>query len=57
MSLTCCLQADLGRQRQEELPLSARELKGPSYLPNGRNGVSHYAPALKKDLETKWGGK
>ncbi|KAG6006111.1 hypothetical protein E4U43_000488 [Claviceps pusilla] len=48
------LQADLGRQRQDELPLSEREGKRPSYEPSRRNGTGHYAPSLKKGLESKW---
>ncbi|KAK9445464.1 hypothetical protein VB005_00575 [Metarhizium brunneum] len=48
--------ADLGRQRQEELPLSNKEGKGkgPSFAPSRRNGTGHIAPDLKKGLETKW---
>ncbi|KAG6064312.1 hypothetical protein E4U32_000336 [Claviceps aff. humidiphila group G2b] len=46
--------ADLGRQRQDELPLSEREGKRPSYEPGRRNGTSHYPPSLKKGLEDKW---
>ncbi|POR37238.1 Uncharacterized protein TPAR_02556 [Tolypocladium paradoxum] len=47
-------QADLGRQRQEELPLSDRERRGPSFAPTGRNGTSHYSPQLKDNLKSKW---
>lgn len=50
-------QADLGRQRQDELPLSNKERKGPSFAPSKRNGTGHIAPALKQGLETKWQGK
>ncbi|KAG5928955.1 hypothetical protein E4U42_007587 [Claviceps africana] len=46
--------ADLGRQRQDELPLSGKEGKRPSYEPGRGNGAGHYAPSLKKDLESKW---
>ncbi|KAG6100642.1 hypothetical protein E4U31_003954 [Claviceps sp. LM219 group G6] len=46
--------ADLGRQRQDELPLSEREGKRPSYEPSRRNGTLHYPPSLKKGLEDKW---
>ncbi|KAF7542928.1 hypothetical protein G7Z17_g11161 [Cylindrodendrum hubeiense] len=46
--------ADLSRIRQEELPLSNREKKGPSYQPGGRNGTSHYASKLKEELNSKW---
>ncbi|QPH05378.1 hypothetical protein C2857_003131 [Epichloe festucae Fl1] len=44
--------ADLGRQRQDELPLSDREGKRPSYEPGRRNGTAHYAPSLRKGLES-----
>ncbi|KND86340.1 hypothetical protein TOPH_09030 [Tolypocladium ophioglossoides CBS 100239] len=47
-------QADLGRQRQEELPLSDKERRGPSFAPTGRNGTSHYSPQLKDNLRNKW---
>lgn len=49
----------MGRQRQEELPLSNKEGKGkgPSFAPSRRNGTGHIAPDLKKGLETKWNGK
>lgn len=50
------LQADLGRQRQDELPLSEREGRRPSYEPSRRNDTGHYAPSLKKGLESKWKG-
>ncbi|PNY29935.1 Uncharacterized protein TCAP_00150 [Tolypocladium capitatum] len=50
-------QADLGRQRQEELPLSNKERRGPSFAPTGRNGTGHYSPQLKDNLKTKWSGK
>ncbi|KHN96591.1 uncharacterized protein MAM_05534 [Metarhizium album ARSEF 1941] len=46
--------ADLGRQRQDELPLSNQERKGPSFAPSRRNGTGHIAPDLKKGLEAKW---
>ncbi|KAG6003749.1 hypothetical protein E4U21_001752 [Claviceps maximensis] len=46
--------ADLGRQRQDELPLSGREGKRPSYELSRGNGTGHYAPSLKKGLESKW---
>ncbi|TWU72440.1 hypothetical protein ED733_003457 [Metarhizium rileyi] len=53
-SLELACMADLGRQRQDELPLSNRERKGPSFAPSGRNGTAHIPSALKKVLETKW---
>ncbi|KAG6018899.1 hypothetical protein E4U41_003514 [Claviceps citrina] len=46
--------ADLGRQRQDELPLGKKEGKRPSYEPGRGNGTAHYAPSLKKDLANKW---
>ncbi|KAI8725403.1 hypothetical protein NCS52_00111300 [Fusarium sp. LHS14.1] len=46
--------ADLNRLRQEELPLSAEEKRGPSFNPNGRNGTDHINPALKEGLSNKW---
>ncbi|KAH6986181.1 hypothetical protein BKA56DRAFT_654394 [Ilyonectria sp. MPI-CAGE-AT-0026] len=46
--------ADLSRDRQEELPLSNVEKKGPSFQPSGKNGTSHYAAKLKQDLNNKW---
>ncbi|KAI9163047.1 hypothetical protein HJFPF1_04645 [Paramyrothecium foliicola] len=45
--------ADLGRGRQEELPLSY-DTKRPSYLPNKSNGTSHYKPAFKSELKDAW---
>ncbi|KAG5976358.1 hypothetical protein E4U55_007340 [Claviceps digitariae] len=48
--------ADLGRQRQDELPLSEREGKRPSFQPTRGNGTGHYAPSLTKGLESKWKG-
>ncbi|KAL2687052.1 hypothetical protein Neosp_004603 [[Neocosmospora] mangrovei] len=46
--------ADLNRLRQEELPLSAEERRGPSFNPTGRNGTDHINPALKEGLSNKW---
>lgn len=48
-------QAELGRSRQDELPLS-NQAKRPTYLP-GRSGTSHIPQARKEKLESKWGGK
>ncbi|KAK2593880.1 hypothetical protein QQS21_008400 [Conoideocrella luteorostrata] len=53
-SIQIACMADLGRQRQEELPLSGKEGKRPSYAPTGRNGVGHYNPVLKRGLEKAW---
>ncbi|PNP43267.1 hypothetical protein TGAMA5MH_04724 [Trichoderma gamsii] len=49
------LMADLGRSRQDELPLSDRA-KRPTYLP-GRSGTSHIPQARKEQLGSKWGVK
>ncbi|KAH7149202.1 hypothetical protein B0J13DRAFT_621090 [Dactylonectria estremocensis] len=46
--------ADLSRMRQEELPLSNVEKRGPSFNPNGKNGTSHYGAKFKQDLTNKW---
>ncbi|EEU45588.1 uncharacterized protein NECHADRAFT_106143 [Fusarium vanettenii 77-13-4] len=46
--------ADLNRLRQEELPLSAEEKRGPSFNPTRRNGTDHINPALKEGLSNKW---
>ncbi|UPL00697.1 hypothetical protein LCI18_011631 [Fusarium solani-melongenae] len=46
--------ADLNRLRQEELPLSAEERRGPSFNPTGRNGTDHINPSLKEGLSNKW---
>ncbi|PTB41025.1 hypothetical protein M441DRAFT_458603 [Trichoderma asperellum CBS 433.97] len=48
-------QAELGRSRQDELPLS-NQAKRPTYLP-GRSGTSHIPQARKEKLESKWGVK
>ncbi|KAF5019131.1 hypothetical protein F66182_8867 [Fusarium sp. NRRL 66182] len=46
--------ADLCRLRQEELPLSHQERRGPSYRPVGRNGTDHIPSAVKEQLKSKW---
>ncbi|KAM6528726.1 hypothetical protein FALCPG4_009687 [Fusarium falciforme] len=46
--------ADLTRLRQEELPLSAEEKRGPSFNPTRRNGTDHINPSLKEGLSNKW---
>ncbi|PHH62970.1 hypothetical protein CDD81_6395 [Ophiocordyceps australis] len=48
-----CL-ADLGRARQDDLPLSDKQKKGPSYAPGRRNGTDHIPPVIKKGLKVKW---
>ncbi|PNP57646.1 hypothetical protein THARTR1_02644 [Trichoderma harzianum] len=49
------LMAELGRSRQDELPLS-NVSKRPSYQPI-RSGTSHIPQARKDKLESKWGKK
>ncbi|KAL7959504.1 hypothetical protein V8C34DRAFT_322980 [Trichoderma compactum] len=49
------LMAELGRSRQDELPLS-NVSKRPSYQPM-RSGTSHIPQARKDQLESKWGKK
>ncbi|KAM0432332.1 hypothetical protein ACHAPT_004874 [Fusarium lateritium] len=49
--------ADLSRIRQEELPLSNEERRGPSFNPTRRNGTSHIDPALKTKLSEGWAVK
>ncbi|KAJ4157527.1 hypothetical protein NW754_009171 [Fusarium falciforme] len=49
--------ADLTRLRQEELPLSAEEKRGPSFNPTRRNGTDHINPSLKEGLSNKWAVK
>ncbi|KAI1053920.1 hypothetical protein LB507_007325 [Fusarium sp. FIESC RH6] len=51
------LMADLGRLRQEELPLSDEAKRGPSFAPNGRNDTEQYTRHRKYQLSTKWGSK
>ncbi|RSM09472.1 hypothetical protein CEP52_004083 [Fusarium oligoseptatum] len=46
--------ADLNRLRQEELPLSTEEKRGPSFNPTGRNGTDHINPSRKQGLLNKW---
>ncbi|EJP70187.1 uncharacterized protein BBA_01056 [Beauveria bassiana ARSEF 2860] len=50
------VQADLGRGRQEELPLSnmQRRDKGPSFMPPSVDASKHYDPGIKQDLNNKW---
>ncbi|GKU20658.1 hypothetical protein FLAG1_08894 [Fusarium langsethiae] len=56
MVQAACL-ADLGRHRQEELPLSNQPRRGPTYAPLGKNGTGHYNPDRKRELSSKWGAK
>ncbi|KAM3467501.1 hypothetical protein NHJ6243_000122 [Beauveria neobassiana] len=50
------VQADLGRGRQEELPLSnmQRRDKGPSFMPPSVDASKHYDPGIKQHLNNKW---
>ncbi|KAM0502776.1 hypothetical protein ACHAP8_003606 [Fusarium lateritium] len=54
MVRAACL-ADLGRLRQEELPLSNQARRGPSFAPNKNNGSKNIDPHLKIKLIHKWG--
>ncbi|RGP73392.1 hypothetical protein FLONG3_6338 [Fusarium longipes] len=56
MVQAACL-ADLGRHRQEELPLSNEARRGPTYAPDGRNGTDGYSNHRKTQLISKWGNK
>ncbi|KAJ4133441.1 hypothetical protein NW768_005027 [Fusarium equiseti] len=51
------LMADLGRLRQEELPLSDEAKRGPSFAPVGQNDTDRYSRHRKHQLSTKWGSK
>jgi hypothetical protein len=46
--------ADLGRERQEELPLNRKSNKGSSFTPSGRNGTDHISRAVKTQLQKGW---
>ncbi|KAF5001358.1 hypothetical protein FGRMN_1115 [Fusarium graminum] len=46
--------ADLSRSRQEELPLSHEEKRGPSYAPGGRDDSINYTMHRKFQLKGKW---
>ncbi|KAF4977786.1 hypothetical protein FZEAL_5752 [Fusarium zealandicum] len=46
--------ADLSRIRQNDLPLSTQERRGPSFKPDGHNGTDHYPAAKKEGLKSKW---
>ncbi|KAF5662225.1 hypothetical protein FHETE_8115 [Fusarium heterosporum] len=46
--------ADLSRSRQEELPLSHEEKRGPSYAPGGRDDSINYTMHRKVQLRGKW---
>lgn len=46
--------ADLGRGRQEELPLSNVDERGRSYLPPRVDESKNYDPRIKQELNNKW---
>ncbi|OAA49985.1 hypothetical protein BBO_01620 [Beauveria brongniartii RCEF 3172] len=50
------IQADLGRGRQEELPLNnvQKRDKGPSFMPPSVDESKYYDPGIKQDLNNKW---
>ncbi|KAK8150651.1 hypothetical protein G3M48_000072 [Beauveria asiatica] len=50
------IQADLGRGRQEELPLNnvQKRDKGPSFMPPSVDESKYYDPGIKQDLNSKW---
>lgn len=51
-------QADLGRHRQEELPLSNEQRKGPSYDPLGsRTHYNKVSVKKAKEASTAWSSK
>ncbi|KAM0347766.1 hypothetical protein ACHAPU_004782 [Fusarium lateritium] len=55
-SIKAACMADLSRSRQEELPLSHEERRGPSYAPGGRNDSINYTEHRKFHLGGKWKG-
>ncbi|KAJ4154897.1 hypothetical protein LMH87_000170 [Akanthomyces muscarius] len=48
------VQADLGRSRQEELPLSNEDKRGRSYIPPPVDESKNYDPQIKQLLKSKW---
>ncbi|KAM3511984.1 hypothetical protein MY11210_004384 [Beauveria gryllotalpidicola] len=54
--IIAAIQADLGRGRQEELPLNnvQRKDKGPSFMPPSVDASRYYDPRIKQDLNNKW---
>jgi hypothetical protein len=57
LKLTNAFQNDLSRLRQEELPLSNKESRGPSYAPTRKNGTDHIPPEEKAILKSQWDGE
>ena len=47
-------QADLTRNRQNELPLADQPKHGPTYRPNKDNSVKNIPKALRKTLNDAW---
>lgn len=47
-------QADLGRGRQDELPLSKEDRRGRSFIPPRVDESKNYDPKIKQDLNNKW---
>ncbi|KAJ3543902.1 hypothetical protein NM208_g3331 [Fusarium decemcellulare] len=50
-------QADLSRVRQEKLPLSNIEKRGPSYNPTGKNSTSKYSRVQRQTRTSKYSHK
>ena len=50
------LQDDLGRVRQDELPLSTRLRNGPSFISNYDHYANRYDEPFKDGLLTNWSG-
>ncbi|KAM4057802.1 hypothetical protein HRG_009421 [Hirsutella rhossiliensis] len=46
--------ADLGRARLDELPLSNKELRGPTFAPTRNNEAKHIPAVFKETLRSKW---
>jgi hypothetical protein len=46
---------DLGRTRQEKLPLDHRPRRSNTYAPSRRNGTDHIPKKLKLALQQAWG--
>ncbi|ATY66175.1 hypothetical protein A9K55_002108 [Cordyceps militaris] len=52
--LLAAIHADLGRSRQEELPLSNEEKRRPSFQPPPEDLSKTYDPQIKQALESSW---
>ncbi|XWX01634.1 hypothetical protein V2A60_009662 [Cordyceps javanica] len=53
-SMIAAIQADLGRARQEELPLSNVAERGRSFAPPRADESRNYDARIKKDLNNRW---